>query len=265
VFRIPSRVLVERSARAIPLVYLPRLLNCVAPGHVLDAVRARFGSLLLSISPDFCFAFRCLAVVDEILYWDSSPLLQYGLDRSNGASTARGVASPDNADFLSQVQPGSLNHASPVPELRTVANGVVHEYEVVRRLLPAGAWPEIDRPDYLVSMASEVRQIESPAMRLEMERLLEREGVAKGRTSPLLVLRRLKRLTSVFSAGPLQPLWRGLGRRFGIAPPGDNALEFASLEEALEHGRRFPRRVRRRASHLRFLLGRLESADAPAD
>ena len=52
---VPSRLLAERTAHAVPLVYLPRMLNCVAPGPVLDAVRARFGSLFFFISPDFCF------------------------------------------------------------------------------------------------------------------------------------------------------------------------------------------------------------------
>jgi glycosyltransferase involved in cell wall biosynthesis len=34
VFRIPVRVLVERAARAVPLVYLPRMLNCAVPTAV---------------------------------------------------------------------------------------------------------------------------------------------------------------------------------------------------------------------------------------
>jgi hypothetical protein len=260
-FRIPARTLLERAARAVPLVYLPRMLNCAAPAAVLATVRERFGSLFQSISPDFCFAFRCLAVSNEILYWDRSPLVQYGLDRSNGASARRGVATVDSIDFLDRLGDTVVNHAAPVPGFRTVQNGVIHEYVLVRRQVGSDVLPEVDRDHYLASIAAEVREIENPETRAEMERLLALQGPIRTSGSRLLLLRRLKHLTAGLSAPPLQPLWRALARRARISPPGDNALEFASREEALGHACRFPRRRRRGAMHLRFLLGPLEPAD----
>jgi hypothetical protein len=260
VFRIPVRVLVERAARAVPLVYLPRMLNCAVPVAVVDLVRRRFGALFDSLVPDFCFAFRCLAVVDEILYWDWSPLVQYAMDRSRGMTSIRGIANADSLDYVRDLGDTAINAAAPVPGFRTVNNTVVHEYSLVRAQLGRTAWPEVDRGAYLESIAAEVREIENPDVRDEMTRLLERQGPIPSRGSRLLVLRRLKRLTRGLSASPTQPLWRALARRLRIAPPGDNALEFPSLEEALDHARRFPRRARS-ASHLRFLLGPLEPAD----
>jgi glycosyl transferase family 2 len=260
VFRIPVRVLVERAARAVPLVYLPRMLNCAVPTAVVDRVRGRFGSLFQSLVPDLCFAFRCLAVVDEILYWDWSPLVQYAMDRSRGMTSIRGIANTDSLDYVRDLGDAAINAAAPVPGFRTVNNTVIHEYSLVREQMGAAGWPEVDRGAYLQAIAAEVRDIENPDVRAEMTRLLARQGPIPASPSRLLLLRRLKRITATLSASPLQPLWRSLARRFSISPPGDNALEFASVEEALDHARRFPRRPRG-AAHLRFLLGPLQPAD----
>jgi hypothetical protein len=261
-FRVPAPRLLERAARSVPLVCAPRMLNCVVPVMVLEAVRQRFGSLFhSSISPDFCFAFRCLAVVDEILYWDRSPLVHYAMDRSNGVSTVRGVPSADSLDFLRSLGGRPLNHAAPVPAFRTVNNAIIHEYSLVRRQLGGGVFPEVDRGRYLQAIAAEVREIEDAGVRAEMERVLAAQGRTRGLGSRAQLLRRLKRLTAGLSAPPLQPLWHGLSRRFGVWPPGENALQFPSVEAALDHARRFPRRRHTSALHLRFLLGPLEPAD----
>jgi len=260
-FRVPARRLLERAAQLVPMVCAPRMLNCVVPVTVLEAVRQRFGSLFQSISPDFCFAFRCLAVVEEILYWDRSPLVQYALDRSNGMSTMRGVRTADAADFLRGLGGTPMNHAAPVPAFHTVNNAIIHEYSLVSRQLGGGVFPEIDRGRYLQAIAAEVRQIEDAGLRAEMERLLASQERPRSLGSRTQLLRRLKRLTAGLSAPPLQPLWHSLSRRFGVWPPGENALEFPSVEAALDHARRFPRRRYPLALHLRFLLGPLEPVD----
>ena len=260
-FRLPARRLLERAAQSVPMVAAPRMLNCAVPVAVLDGVRSRFGSLFLSISPDFCFAFRCLAVVPGLLFWDRSPLVHYAMSRSNGASTARGVPSADSTDFLRNMGDTPLNYAAPVPAFRTVHNAAIHEYSVVRRELGPGVLPEVDRDRYLEAIAAEVSQMEPTAFRAEMERLLAAEGPRRGSPSRTQVLRRLKRLTAGLSAPPLQPIWRGLARRLRWWPPGENALELPSVEAALEHARRCPRRRHPSALHLRVLLGPLDRVE----
>lgn len=46
----------------------------LAARALLEAVRARFGSVCASVSPDLNFRFRCLADVDSILFYDASPI-----------------------------------------------------------------------------------------------------------------------------------------------------------------------------------------------
>jgi Glycosyl transferase family 2 len=259
--RVPAARLLERASRSVPLVWAPRMLNSVVPVPVIDAVRRRFGSLFQSISPDFCFAFRSLAVVPEILFWDRSPLVHYAMDRSNGASTARGVPNRDAADFLRALGATTVNHEAPVPAFRTVHNAVIHEYCAVRRQVGGALLPEVDREAYLQAIVGEVREIEDPALRSQMEALLALEGPIGRARSRTHLLRSLKRTMAGFSASPFQPLWRALSRQFGLWPPGENALEFPSREAALEHARRYPRRRYPSTMHLRFVLGPLEAVD----
>ena len=48
------------------------MMNNCAPRTVLEGIAKRFGSVFASISPDYNFCFRCLEVVDAILYYDAA-------------------------------------------------------------------------------------------------------------------------------------------------------------------------------------------------
>ena len=107
---------------------MPRLLNTAVPREVLDQVRLRFGAACgNSTSPDFAFAFRCLSVVGSIVFYDRPVVIHYALDRSNGASVARGHMSQDHLDFMGDLK-GEVLTKAPLPGVVTVFNAIVEEY-----------------------------------------------------------------------------------------------------------------------------------------
>src|SRR5205085_2298258 len=91
---------------------LPRMLNCVAPRSVLNAMAERFGNLFLFMSPDLCFAHRCLERLDSILYYDKALLTSYAHSRSIGASYGRGIITKDYTDFIASLNGKKLNYAA---------------------------------------------------------------------------------------------------------------------------------------------------------
>jgi hypothetical protein len=172
VLRLPSSLqatLVAESDESVNLT-LPRLLNCVVPKSVLQAVERAFGSMCRgTISPDFAFAFRCLATVRSTLFYDRSVLVHYAMDRSNGASVARGVPSRDHVDFVGELGGTVPRFAAPIPDLLTVQNAVVHEYSLVR---PQAGWPEVSVPQYRRALRKEVQAMEQGPARQRAAALL---------------------------------------------------------------------------------------------
>jgi len=159
---IPSRALILTAARGGRHMATPRMLNSVAPRAALDAVRERFGSVFASVAPDFAFAFRALATVEQIAFLDRPVLFEHSTRRSNGTSVTRGIPSADGADFLRLA--GSAMYASaPVPRLQTVSNAVFNEYCFVRAEAP-DAFPPLLRRDYLATIARDVAEIEDRAL-----------------------------------------------------------------------------------------------------
>jgi hypothetical protein len=264
--RLSSAKLRQLASECVPLPWLPRMLNCVVPRRVLDDVKASYGHVFLkgdhedrrgSTSPDFRFGFRCLARVESILHLDHYLLVHYAMTRSNGATFARGMASPDTAQF----DPAELNLAAPVPGFLTIMNAVVHEYCAVRSETSSPRFPEIDRRKYLQAIAGEIAEIENPELRERMRVLMSAQGARPG-PSRRALLRKARRATWWLSRGPLQPFWRAAARRFRAYPPGDAPLHFATVEEALEHARRYPRRRHRSTYHLELQLGDLDIVEA---
>jgi glycosyltransferase involved in cell wall biosynthesis len=247
---VTSTLLLDRAAR-LSLHPVPRVLNCLVPRRVFETVRDRFGSVFNSISPDFCFAYRCLDVVDCVLYFDRAPILYYATDRSNGASFARGVASRDSADFVANLGGRRLNYASPVPEFHTVSNAIIHEYCCVKGETNSGRFRDVDRDSYLREMERGIAEIQNPELHREMVLLLRAQGPFARKPS---VLRLMQRLLPLPVCPGTQPFWRFLTRRFRVYPPGDAPLEFATTEEAIAHANRYPRRRHRVALHLNALL-----------
>lgn len=159
---IEARALIVTAAQGGRHMATPRMLNSVAPRAVLEAVRARFGSVFASVAPDFAFAFRALASVERIAFLDRPVLLEHSTRRSNGTSVSRGIASRDGVDFLKLA--GEAMYAdAPAPQLHTLSNAVFNEYCFVRAEAPE-ALPPLLRRDYLARIAADIAEIEDPAL-----------------------------------------------------------------------------------------------------
>jgi hypothetical protein len=175
-FEVPSLHLLNLSAGAVVPPCLPRMLNCIAPVETLAQLERRFHSVFASVSPDYAFAYRLLATVDGVQYYDASPLIHYALDRSNGASLARGIASKDSLDFIANVENATTNAAAPVPAFRTATNPIFHEYGVVRAEVGGARLPQVDRFQYLGMMDFDCRQLRDPSLARAMSSLLRAQG-----------------------------------------------------------------------------------------
>ena len=262
---IPSQHLLNLTSRAVHPSCLPGMLNCIVPRAVFHEIERRFGSIFASISPDFCFAYRCLDVVDSILFYDKTLLIQYSIDRSNGLSYARGIASLDSADFLRQLSGVRMNYAAPVPEFQTITNAVLHEYCVVKQESGSPRFHEIDRFAYLGATERALNWIEDPTLLAAMRQLLRQQGWNRrkhyawvlGKIASLLrhnfrgVARQM--VVRVVSGNREQPVWKWL-MRFGVQPPASTWFHFNSAAEAMAYDRRFPRKPARNLGHLWHLL-----------
>lgn len=162
VFRIESATLLAMSARMAFPSCLPRMLNSVAPRRHLDAMKARFGAVFSSLSPDFCFCYRSLGMRASILFFDRSVLVTYGFDRSNGNSFARGVMTRDSNDYVKEEAFGEDSFITPYPEFLTIGNGVSHEYLVAARESGDPRFGPLALADYQRMLATEVRKYEDP-------------------------------------------------------------------------------------------------------
>ncbi|HZO59467.1 MAG TPA: glycosyltransferase family 2 protein [Solirubrobacterales bacterium] len=252
-FEVDARHLLYLSSRGVIRPPLPRMLNSIAPRAVLDAVASRFGAVFGSISPDFCFTYRCLDTVDSIVYYDKPLIVQFSMSRSQGASYARGEDSPDRLDFASQLGETQMNYAAPVPQFQTIRNAIFHEYCFVKAESGSGKFPEVDPRAYMAAILEDFSQIESPALRREMLGVLRDNGwVGAPRARYDAALGLFGALLRAWSGG------RSLGRiaigaarrllgsrladraaRAGIRiPPG--LVGFGSAEDAIAYANRHP-------------------------
>ncbi len=174
-FEIPSSRLLRLSSQMV-LSPLPRMLNCIVPRCVLNDIEARFGNVFGSIAPDFNFCYRCLEIEASVLYWDKYPIAHYGLQRSNGASAAKGVTTRDSADFLAQLGKIKVNYAVPIPEITTVGNAIIHEYCVIQQETGSPKFPELNRAKYLEYLARETAQTQNPELRAQRLQVLKSHG-----------------------------------------------------------------------------------------
>ena len=172
--RIPSRSLIHAAARGEAPMSLPRMLNSVVPRSVLDAIRARFGSVFASVAPDFAFAFRLLVTVESIGYLDRPVLINRANWRSNGMSVLRGIPSSENVDFARLT--GSAMYANtPAPQLQTISNAIFNEYCFVRNEAP-DTFPPLSRLSYLAAIARDLRRMENEALVAETSEQLRELG-----------------------------------------------------------------------------------------
>lgn len=269
---LDSSEVLDLCSRAVVGNYLPRMLNCLVPRPVLDRVADRCSTVFDSISPDFCFAFRCLATTDSFLYYDRSILVHHAVYRSQGWSYSRGIESADTLDFGSELGGVQRHFAAPIPELHGTINAIMHEYCYVRNELGPARLRAVDRARYLSSVGIELAQVENEAIRSSMRSTLVAAGwrppgrytrlrafIARQRTTPLNVARRLtKRLVvrtsaRLFGSRATAPFWSRLARR-SLPIPAPGVTRFASPTEALEFASRYSRRPSREPVELEHVL-----------
>jgi hypothetical protein len=244
---------------------LPRMLNCIVPRAIIEALRARFQNVFSSISPDFSFCFRCLDLVDSFLYLDASPIFHYALARSNGASMSRGVTSRDHKDFVENMG-GELRFSTPIPNIVSVRNAIFHEYCEARAETGSEKFPDLDMEYYLGQLAEEVEEVEAPDARNEMLAKLiahgwvppEREaeqprGLQRLRRflSPRAILKKFVQSTIFIWS---TPIWLAVVRRLGFRPPHGHHFRFRNLAQAMEYMNNVPRRKAPDMAHLQVLL-----------
>jgi hypothetical protein len=267
--RIKAQHLADLGAHGEFPYCLPRMLNCVVPREVVEAVRERFGSVFDSISPDFCFAFRCIDTVESILFYDAACLVHYSLDRSHGYSYARGSATADRQDFVRELGGVRMNASTPLPDFDGIGNAMFNEYFFVlndsrsRRLSPP------PRHAYLAALAGGLSYIDDPQERELALQRLAREGWrwrgARGRTwlrlhsaTARFFFRRpgtfLRRAAGAWRrTAPGRALLRRAVAR-GAVPPHGVWLEFDTRAEALERARGAPPRPSRDLAHISTLV-----------
>jgi len=261
VYEVRSSDLLSLTSQMMWLSAMPRMLNNVAPRAVLRAVADRFGDVCNSTAPDMCFAYRCLATVDSILFYERALIVHYALDRSNGESQSRGVMTKDHVDFLANLGSKPLNFAAPIPQIDTVANTILHEYNLVKESTGSPKFPEIDKRRYLERIAQEAQSFENAARRQETLALVDAyrskwnlKSLEHQIKNPRLQ-RAITLLRKVFAPKKLwvkfwsmayieQPrlFWK-LVKALGLSRPAlVEAKEFVTVEEALDYASHQARR-----------------------
>jgi hypothetical protein len=244
----------ELSSRGVLSNALPRMLNSVAPRKILTLIRERFGSVFASVSPDVCFAYRCLALVDRILYYDKAGLIQYAIGKSQGINYERGIPAPEVADFAALQGGTTLNlAAAPVPEIQTMINSVFHEYGSVKAESQSRKFPEVDHRAYLGTMAWSAIVQRDSARKRDVWRLLSGQG-----WTPIDTL-------LWFSTRIGQMALHNPGRLLdAMVAPLRRRRRFLSTDEAIAWAIRHPRRRSRSLAH-QWQLRPRPVAEAPGN
>jgi hypothetical protein len=246
VLEIDSSHLLYLSSRGVIRAPLPRMMNSVAPRGLFSELGERFGAVFGSISPDFCFCYRCLATVDSILYLDQALLIQYALDRSQGASYARGEDTQDRVDFAGQLGTTEMNYAAPVPAFQTIRNAIFHEYAFVKAESGSPRFPAIDPRAYMAAMLEDFSQLENPALRRQMLAVLRDNGwvgaprarydlAVRGYGAVLAlweVARKVMRATTKGVRSAVRPSMAAAAARLGVRP-SVSLIGFRSADEAI--------------------------------
>lgn len=279
IMELKSRQLMAATSQMYLHNSLPRMLNCAVPRFVFDEIREQLGNIFLSISPDYCFAFRSLAVLEFILYYDRPILIHYALRRSNGASYTRGIMSKDSADFISNLGTTTLSFAAPVPEFRTVGNAIIHEYCVVRQAMGDTMCPDVDFSAYLQHIAREIELMRDIQLQSDMRALLWAHGwrpstvleqaaptrsmliVLRKLCSPRKVLNRAKRLASQSLRSMFNNVWGSyltqkpiLGNVLGPYLAQQSSVCFLTTEAAIRFSNRFMPKPQLNLESLSLLL-----------
>lgn len=172
---LDTRRLLVLASRGTIGDHLPRLMDCVAPAAVVEAVARRFGDVFGPIAPDYRFAYRCLAVCDTILFLDRACLIERGMAQSAGGSFLRGSPNEHAERFARELTEPRFA-ATPEPRFETNANAILQEYCAVRAEAGGERLPPLDPWWYLAANAVSASRIRDPAWRSRTEELLRANG-----------------------------------------------------------------------------------------
>lgn len=154
----------------------PVLANCLVPRPTLERVRARFGSICRSLSPESCFGFRLSALTRRYVHFDRPLGVHYGLARSNGMGFLRGDSGGAFGDFVRLTGDRPWLDAAPLPGLSLGQNVFYHEYCLAQRAAGEEKFPPIHMPGYLKDLARGLIWIRDKARQSEARDLLVRQG-----------------------------------------------------------------------------------------
>jgi hypothetical protein len=253
---LDARALLRMTSRGRWGSYLPRMINSVVPVKVLADIEERFGDVFGPTSPDFCFAYRCLAVRDTVLYEDRAAAIYYGARASSGISYLHGLPNEHNEDFGRHL-PAGRHDSTPEPAFETTANAIFEEYCFVRaQATDPTRFPAVDPRGYLATNALSASRIRDPERRARVEELVRRRGWTPAaraanrarKIAPALgyfarhpgaIGRTLHR--QVIERPPATPA-SVLLPRIGIDPRVRDDLRFSSSREAIAYADTHPRR-----------------------
>lgn len=171
----PQQLLYLSSVGVFPQA-LPRMLNCVVPRLVLEDVREFFGDIFLSVAPDLCFAYRCLARIKVLSYYDAPVMVQYGFTHSNGTGYYGKKANAAWVDFNQNAGSGGVAPATPVPKVNCNLNVVYNEYCFVRQQAnDLELFPKIDWNRYVHLIANDIQSCGNSTERERLFGLLRAE------------------------------------------------------------------------------------------
>jgi hypothetical protein len=195
IVQLTSRGMVHQLGYAYPL-----LSNCMVPRATLERVRALFGTICDSATPDGAFTYRHSAVTERYLYLDRAAVIAHSYKLSNGFSYFRGDGSGAYADWLKLWGDRPWLDAAPIPGLDLGFNIMFHEYTAVQRVVGEERFPPIDREGYLRELSYGLRWIDDPVRQKEMRRILREHGWKEDERP--LVRRLLSRLRQAIRPTP---------------------------------------------------------------
>jgi glycosyltransferase involved in cell wall biosynthesis len=253
-YAIRTSEIIERCARA-EIVELdqayPALANCIVPRATFDRVRAKFGNICDSDTPDASFLFRLCAVDDVLHHYDRALIITYGYAVSNGWAYLRGDQSGSWADWITLWGDRSWIDAAPIPGLSLGYNVMFHEYNLVRRIA-GDRFPPIDHERYLSHLGSSLAYISDPEVRAKMRAILKTHGWREPAPEPQLARPLYKRILGP----PTRPLRRLVSavrskvqRHFGSADTAIFANDDDGVRYLLDHEYTPDSRSRERFSH----------------
>jgi glycosyltransferase involved in cell wall biosynthesis len=220
---------------------IPRMLNCIAPRAVLNAIYERFGSIFASIAPDWNFCYRALDTVDSMLFYDKAALVHYAQQRSNGQSVHHGVANESFVNFTKELGATPLNFAAPFPEIVTVWNVIINEYCYTKQVTQSRRFPELNLDKYVQALAVGIDSIKDPDRQQYMRELLSARAskLPKAPSTPL----------------PAPPVEADEKQAPHVEGFSINDIEFQSSEDALDYALRYPRERAAASDHETLIRG----------